>query len=108
MQNVIRSYGKYKNMDLSDLMKIDTDIIDDPAERIGILLSRYFNRLESLLGSADGIRGITTSREVNMALYHIGDCVNNISTPAMFMNLTSALSQTQILKYEKLIKRGDE
>jgi hypothetical protein len=26
----------------------------------------------------------------------------------MFMNLTSALSQTQILKYEKLIKRGDE
>ena len=101
------AYNKYYNMSLAELNKIDFNDIADNIEGIWLRMAMYFKKLWDMLGSVDWLKWVTTDIDINRALYHIGDCINFVSSSAWVLSISSGLSNFQPLKFVKVIKDWD-
>ena len=99
--SVKEAYSRYYSMSLQQIIAIKPTT---RAEDLAKNMARYFKTLEHHLGSVDWALWCTTREDINMAFYHLWDCINDIEDIKWIYWILSGIEQNQILKFFKFAK----
>lgn len=103
--NTIRDYYYtyyWQSLDVLEKMKISNDL-----QATALEMAKYFKRIESTLGSADGSIWASVNTELNRALWRIWTIILNVNTSSQVHSLLNLIWNNQILGFFKFAKKWD-